>query len=172
MTTVSQMIRRLWQQRRQIFTFLCVGGASSLIDFGVFYLLSTFLHVIPWVASAISFLCAFAVNYRGNRDLVFKAGKVSGALPRYIVLVGFNWVVSTGVVAGLTAAKLPDWGAKIISMALVVVINFFALKFIVFRSSSRSKNQEPEPGKDLEIVGQDADADSGEPDSETQEQTS
>ena len=152
---MRSLFARAWRQRRQIVTFLIVGGASSVVDFGIFFILSTFAHFPPWLASAISFLCAFVVNYRGNRDLVFKAGRVPGALPRYVLLVAANWVISTGLVAGFVAAGLPGWGAKIISMVVVATINYLVLRAFVFKG--------PVPNKE------DLEADGGEEPSSTKE---
>ncbi|MDR1798620.1 MAG: GtrA family protein, partial [Bifidobacteriaceae bacterium] len=117
---------------RKLIVFGAVGAASAVVDLGVFLLLCR-AGLVPWAASALSFLAAFVVNYRGNRDLVFRAGKVPGALRRYVVLVGFNWVMSTALVAALTWARLPGWGAKLISMVLVAAINFVALRAWVFQ---------------------------------------
>jgi putative flippase GtrA len=118
---------------RRVVLFILVGGASAAVDFGVFLALTT-LGLIAWAASAISFLVAFVVNYRGNRDLVFRAGSVPGALRRYVVLVAFNWVSSTGLVALGGWLGWPGWAAKLTSMVLIAVFNFAALRLWVFRA--------------------------------------
>jgi putative flippase GtrA len=48
-------------------------------------------------------------------------------------LVGFNWVMSTSLVALLTWLNAPGWVAKLISMALVAALNFVALRAWVFQ---------------------------------------
>ncbi|MDR0626016.1 MAG: GtrA family protein [Bifidobacteriaceae bacterium] len=117
---------------RRIGLFVLVGGASAAVDFVVFLGL-THIGLVAWAGSAVSFLVAFAVNYRGNRDLVFRAGAVPGALRRYVVLVAFNWVASTGLVALGTAVGLPGWAAKLVSMVLIAAFNFAALRAWVFK---------------------------------------
>jgi putative flippase GtrA len=111
--------------------FVLVGGASAAVDLVVFLGL-TYAGMIAWAASAVSFLAAFAVNYRGNRDLVFRAGAVPGAVRRYVLLVAFNWLASTGLVALATGLGLEGWLAKLISMALVAIFNYAALRLWVF----------------------------------------
>jgi putative flippase GtrA len=116
---------------RSVALFLVVGAASAGVDFGIFWVLNR-IGWLPWVASAISFSCAFAVNYLGNRDLVFRAGRVPGALIRYCILVAFNLATSTATVASLTCLGMnPAW-AKLTSMVLVAGINFVALRLWVF----------------------------------------
>ncbi|MDR2373889.1 MAG: GtrA family protein [Bifidobacteriaceae bacterium] len=121
---------------RRLAAFALVGAASAVVDMGLFLLLER-AGLVPWAASATSFLAAFAVNYRGNRDLVFKAGAVPGALRRYVALVAFNWVASTGLVAALAALGAPGWAAKATAMLAVAAFNYAALRAWVFRPSGR-----------------------------------
>lgn len=117
---------------RQVFFFGLVGGASALIDLGLFWLLTT-LGVIPGLASAISFLSAFAVNYQGNKSIVFKASHSPGALWRYVLLVVVNLGLSTGgVTLGVAIGLLPIV-AKLITMAIVATVNFIMMRLWVFR---------------------------------------
>jgi putative flippase GtrA len=122
---------------RRLGLFVLVGGASAAVDFGVFLVL-VHLGLVEWVATALSFLTAFVVNYRGNRDLVFRAGSVPGALRRYVLLVAFNWVASTGLVALAVWLGLPGWAAKLISLVLVAALNFVVLRAWVFRPPAPS----------------------------------
>ncbi|MDR0990429.1 MAG: GtrA family protein [Propionibacteriaceae bacterium] len=137
-------------RRSQIITlvkFGAVGVASAAIDFGVFYLLAEVIGWVPWLATTISFLCAFGVNYRGNRDIVFKAGKVPGAIFRYIILVIVNWILSALTVTAGVALGLPAVAAKIISMILVAVINFVVQRLWVFRVKQPSVDVESDPDR-------------------------
>ena len=115
----------------QPLAFLAIGLISAAIDGGVFLALHG-LGVPPPAASAVSFLSAFAVNYRGNRDLVFNAGKVPGALPRYVILVVLNLGLSSGGVWLLVGGGLAPWGAKLTTMVTVAAINFVAMRGWVF----------------------------------------
>ncbi len=118
---------------RQGIVFVAVGGASALIDAGVFWFLVT-VGMWPVLASVISFLSAFVVNYRGNRDLVFRARASRGALIRYSILVGVNLGMSAGGVAlGTEVLGLAPIVAKLATMVLVALINFFVMRFWVFR---------------------------------------
>ncbi|WP_348788901.1 GtrA family protein [Leifsonia sp. NPDC080035] len=131
---------------RQGLVFLAVGGASALIDAGVFWLLVT-LGVWPTLASVISFLTAFVVNYRGNRDLVFRARASKGALVRYSILVVVNLGLSAGGVAlGTEVIGLAPIVAKVATMVLVAVINFFVMRLWVFRHGGAAAESAPSTG--------------------------
>lgn len=125
------MIEDRGRTARQAALFLVVGGASAATDAGGFLLL-THLGVAPWLASALSFCTAFAVNYGGNRDVVFRGRSTPGALRRYTVLVGINLAVSTGLVAGLVAVGTAPFLAKVTSMVVIAAGNFVALRRWVF----------------------------------------
>jgi putative flippase GtrA len=115
----------------QPLAFLAIGLTSAAIDGGVFLVLHH-LGVPPAAASAVSFLSAFLVNYRGNRDFVFKAGQASGALPRYVVLVAVNLGLSSAGVWLLVGGGLQPWAAKLTTMVMIAVMNFVAMRLWVF----------------------------------------
>jgi putative flippase GtrA len=133
---------------REVAAFLVVGGLSALVDGGVFLILSA-LGVPPVLASAIGFMSAFAVNYGGNRRVVFRATG-SGHLWRYIVLVLVNLGLSAAVVAAGIAIGLEPAVAKGVSIVLIAAINYVAMRQWVFRGATRSQlgSAKPEPGVD------------------------
>lgn len=116
---------------RRWVTFLGVGAASAAVDAGVFSVLFALGLVAP-LASALSFLSAFAVNYSGNRALVFRVVHNRRMLVRYVVLVAMNFVLSTSIVAGLVAVRVEGHIAKLISMAVIALINYWLMSRWVF----------------------------------------
>ncbi|GAA1803841.1 GtrA family protein [Agromyces neolithicus] len=124
----------------QALGFAAVGGLSALVDFGAFWLLDL-AGVFAPLASAMSFMAAFGVNYRGNRDLVFRARSARGMLMRYVVLVLVNLALSTGLVAAATALGVPGVPAKIASMIVIAIVNFVVMRMWVFRTPAAA----PEP---------------------------
>lgn len=128
---------------REGLSFLAVGGASALVDAGVFWVLVT-LGMWPVLASALSFCSAFVINYRGNRDLVFRAKASHGALIRYTILVIVNLGLSAGGVALGTAVL--GWDplvAKIVTMVIIALVNFVVMRLWVFRRTTRPVGAEP-----------------------------
>ena len=131
---------------REVAAFLVIGGLSAAIDAGVFLLLNT-LGVYPVLASVISFISAFAINYNGNRRLVFRARSRPGQLWRYAALVFFNLGLSAGIVALGIAVGLSPVVAKIVSLVIIAIFNFVAMRQWVFRVRSGSPDRdEPTPG--------------------------
>ncbi|MHB1010229.1 MAG: GtrA family protein [Propionibacteriaceae bacterium] len=125
-------------------TFLGVGVASASVDAGMFSLLYA-LGVAAPAASAIGFLSAFAVNYSGNRALVFRVVHSRKMLIRYVLLVALNFVLSTSIVAGLVAVSLQAHVAKLISMAVIALINYWLMSRWVFGMSESSSPGNADP---------------------------
>lgn len=119
---------------REIMTFLVVGGLSAAVDGGLFLVLS-WLGVFPVLASAISFMSAFAVNYGGNRRLVFRAAG-GGSLWRYITLVVVNLGLSAGLVALGILVGLSPVAAKVVSIVVIAAVNYVVMRAWVFRDRS------------------------------------
>lgn len=113
--------------------FLAVGVASAVVDAGVFWVLIS-VGMWPVLASALSFSSAFVINYRGNRDLVFRAKASPGALWRYTALVVVNLGLSAGGVAiGTEVLRWDPLWAKIGSMVLIALVNFVVMRTWVFK---------------------------------------
>ena len=120
----------------QPLAFLAVGLVSAAIDGGVFLVLHR-AGLPPAIASAVGFVSAFVVNYRGNRDLVFNAGRAPGAIPRYGVLVTVNLGLSSGGVWLLVGGGLAPWAAKLSTMVIIAAINFVSMRLWVFPARAK-----------------------------------
>lgn len=120
---------------RAIFAFLVVGGLSAGVDVGVFLVL-TWFGVQPVLASAIGFMSAFVINFKGNQQLVFRVRGNRGQLVRYIVLVVVNLGLSAGIVALGVALGVNPVAAKAISMVLIAAFNFIAMRLWVFPAAA------------------------------------
>jgi putative flippase GtrA len=73
------MLKNTNEQKR-ILKFAVVGGIGTMIDFGIFNLLSQLTLISAIVASVISFSCAVINNFFLNRAWTFK-GSVARTLP-------------------------------------------------------------------------------------------
>lgn len=133
---------------REILTFLAVGGLSAAVDGGMFLLLSWF-GVPPVLASALGFLSAFAVNYGGNRRLVFHT-KSLGSLWRYVALVILNLGLSAGLVALGIAVGLHPIAAKAGSIVIIAVFNYLAMRAWVFRDRSPNPDDSGPPSAEFD----------------------
>jgi putative flippase GtrA len=120
----------------QPLAFVAIGLTSAAIDGGVFLLLHR-MGLQPAAASAAGFLSAFLVNYRGNRDFVFRSGHAPGALSRYVILVAVNLGLSSGGVWLLVGGGLQAWAAKLTTMVMIAAMNYVAMRLWVFPARAK-----------------------------------
>lgn len=62
-------------EQRRILKFAVVGGTGTVIDFGIFNLLTQLTPISSIAASVISFSCAVVNNFLLNRAWTFKGSK-------------------------------------------------------------------------------------------------
>ncbi len=121
----------------QIFRFGVAGGASFLIDYGLFILLLRAFGIHYIIAAGISFTISVIFNWIINSSWVFTEGaKVSHKGIEVLVFVGIA-VVGLGVNeavlwAGVTGLGVRAEVAKLAATAVVAVWNFLLRKIVLY----------------------------------------
>jgi putative flippase GtrA len=111
-----------------------VGLLSLIVDAGTLWLLYDVVHLHLWLATSAGFWLSFLVNFVANKYVTFSA-TTSGAtqLRRYCVVVAVSYLLNLAIVTSLVAAGLPAVVSKVIAVSLLVVVNFGAYRYWVFR---------------------------------------
>ncbi len=130
------MIKKLLENKliRQILRFGVVGGLAFLIDYGIFTILSQFLHVHYLVASIISFSISVIFNYILSIKWVFDVTKKQDAkdFALFIILsvigLGINSLI---MYISVDLMHIHELIAKIIATAIVMVYNFISRKIFI-----------------------------------------
>lgn len=137
MTAESTPVRRVGQGLRLPDTFVRYAGVgllSLVVDAGTLWLLYDVAHEELWLATSAGFWLSFAVNFVANKYLTFSA--TTGGrrqLMRYVVVVAVSYVSNLAIVMGLVALGMPAVLAKLIAVTLLVIVNFGAYRYWVFR---------------------------------------
>lgn len=128
---MKRRIAELYQAGR----FAIVGVANTLVDFGVFTLLTHLLGVGVYLSQVAGY-CAGVVNsYLLNRSWTFRSKErfFGPALAKFLLLSGGMILFSTGIMyLCYDLAGLPRLVSKVIVTAAVMVVNFLANRFWVF----------------------------------------
>lgn len=118
--------------------FALVGVANTLVDFGVFTLLTHLLGINVYLAQVAGYCAGVANSYTLNRSWTFRSkGRFFGpALVRFLVLSGGMILFSTGVLyLCYDLARLPQLGAKAVTTVVVMAVNFLVSRFWVFATN-------------------------------------
>ncbi|MEU8421935.1 GtrA family protein [Micromonospora sp. NPDC048835] len=113
--------------------FLVVGGLSIAVDTGSLFVYHGVLGIVLPLATAMSFLTSFWVNFVLNR--VWSFGSSAQMMPqvgRYFALVIANLIANVVLVSALTWAGTPYLLAKLLVTASLSVVNYVVSKRWIF----------------------------------------
>ncbi|MBP3347833.1 MAG: GtrA family protein [Clostridia bacterium] len=119
----------------KLIKFALVGGMNTLIDWLVYFILTKFVAITPWIASTIAYCCGIASSYFGNKHFTFKAKNKTSVLEvvKFLVVNALSLGASTGVVALCTEVFLWNpYVAKVLSTGISMLINYLGSRFFVF----------------------------------------
>lgn len=122
---------RLWAS--SAVRYLVVGVFAYAFDISLLALLHDVLGVVLAVATPAAFLTSFAVTYLLQRRFTFRSQSHMGAsAAKYTLLVAFNTIATTGIVAAAPALGLPWIVGKTAAVASTTVWNFFLYRYWIF----------------------------------------
>lgn len=126
----------------QFLRYFVTGGLAFIVDFGVFSLALYYFDIHYLIANLIGLMAGNVVNYLLSLGWVFSAEKRKMEKHRmleitvFIVIsligVGLNEVLMLFMVGKLS---LNEMFSKVVAAGVVLVYNFLARKFILFRGN-------------------------------------
>lgn len=132
---IKTLICKYWD----ILTYLVFGVLTTVVNYLVYIPLYNFLGLSAALSNAIAWVFAVAFAYLTNKPFVFKSYDWS----LQTVIPELTKFVSCRIASGaaetiilLVTVDLLHWNGniwKLITSVLVVVLNYFASKFLVFR---------------------------------------
>lgn len=155
---------------REVLSYLLFGALTTLVSLVTFWLpdklfsLIGYQGIVHYVtgsaknfayieANVISWICAVLFAFVTNKRFVFesRATDKKTVLREFATFVGgrlATLLVDTGLmVLFVTALSFPEMLAKIVVQVVVVVLNYFISKWIVFRKPAKKA----EPSEETEI---------------------
>jgi putative flippase GtrA len=128
--------------------FLVVAVTGLIVDLAVAWSVAHFLGLPLWLAAAVGFFVAAAMNYVLHELWTFRAGmqRISaGRATRYGIALAATLGVRVATVAGLSGT----FGSNYVLPVLVAgagvsfCVNYLLSKHFVFRPSAKSKESVP-----------------------------
>jgi len=120
----------------QIFKFITVGFWSTMINYGIFYILLEFFSIHYLMASAIGFVSGVFAGYGFNRKWTFKVQKEK----KYTEIIKYYTVYIVSLILGLffltilvDVLGVDPRIANILAVGFTTCTNFIAIKIIVFK---------------------------------------
>ena len=136
------MFQKLWslvKRHYDILAYLFFGGLTTVVNYLVYLPCYNLLHLSAAVSNGIAWVFAVAFAYLTNKPFVFKSHDWSAktVLPELAKFVGCR--IGSGLAETAILFVFVDllqfngniW--KLITSVLVVVLNYFASKLLVFK---------------------------------------
>lgn len=133
----------------QFFRYCFVGGAATIVDWGISSLLFYFLFHQEYavLANGLSFVAGLAANYCMSTFWIFRNSKIQS---RWMEFLAFAAIGVVGLLLTLGITKLFEIGmadttsiyqilSKIVSTGTAFLWNFFARKYWLYRDSDQKK---------------------------------
>lgn len=127
---------------REFSKFIVVGGISTVLNYGAFWMLYTWLGMNHAIASALGYIVGVLIGYQLNRHWTFSKKKTQQPRREFIL---YCVVYGVSLVLGLlTLSLLVDWLhlspliANVLVIGQTTMTNFIGLRMVVFKHTSQS----------------------------------
>ncbi|MBE5816567.1 MAG: GtrA family protein [Clostridiales bacterium] len=128
----------------RLIRFTLIGGVNTAVDYGVFFLLHTLLHVGSLISQVISFSSGVVCSYFLNRRFTFKAkNKMSTAEVIKFIILNLIAMGSSVLVVWVfeTYFHISPYIAKLASMLVSFTINYVGNRFFIFKAEVDNQTQ-------------------------------
>ena len=133
----------LYRRHREQIDYLFWGVMTTIVNYGSYFTFTRAMHIHHLASNALAWVISVIFAYIVNKIFVFRAkgwagrtvlremaqftsGRVlSGAVEMLLLLVFIDWI------------GFPDAPIKILSNVIVVVMNYFVSKLLVFRRKEK-----------------------------------
>lgn len=144
-----EKIKELFQKYRELIIYVIVGGLTTIVNWGCFYLLSLVLESeVPWKLAAnntVSWIAAVVFAYPLNRRWVFRSsnpeigkeflGFTASRVSTWIIELIVMWLFVNVIGCNQFISKY------IIATPVVVILNYVFSKLFVFRKGQNNDQQ-------------------------------
>jgi len=140
-------IIQIWKKHREVLSYLIFGGLTTVVNVGLFMILTGFTALSTGTANAIALAASILFAYVTNKIWVFESKLTgiaavreflmfiacrlaTGLLDQAIVVAGVDWL---GAAIGLAESTLWAGAVKVFANILVIIANYVFSKLLIFK---------------------------------------
>ena len=120
---------------KKFIKYVIVGGGTFLLDIGLLYLFVEFFNIYYLYSATLALIIATYANYHLNKVWSFDSQtKLITSFSKYLLLFIFNYFVT--IILMYTFVEYLNFNylvIKCLAMVLLVIWNFFAYRFYVYK---------------------------------------
>ncbi len=142
-----EKLKTLWTKYREVLSYLIFGGLTTLVNVGLFMILTACTTLSTGAANAIALAASILFAYVTNKLWVFESKKTglaaakefilfiacrlgTGLLDQVVVVLGID---KLGAAIGLNENQLYILAVKVFANILVIIANYIFSKLLIFR---------------------------------------
>ncbi len=132
--------KKLWNKYNHVLAYLFFGVLTTLINIAVFYIFGTLLGLNYQAANVIAWLLSVLFAFITNKVWVFgskytTAQAFFSEMALFFFYRGLSLVLDVLIMyLGVSVLKVDQNLTKLIDQVVVVVINYFFSKFLIFKN--------------------------------------
>lgn len=135
---MKELITNLW--KRSIVRYVFFGGLSYIIEIAIIQISLITLHD-NIVSVTIGFWSGLVIAFLLQKMFAFQDGqkkpkRLLSQMLAYGLLIVINYLFTLGVVWALGNTIMGVIGARTIALVITTVWNFFAYKYVIFKTAS------------------------------------
>lgn len=137
-----RLFNSFYKKHKDVLLYIFFGGLTTFVSVGVFAFANMWLQMNALIANIISWVCAVLFAYVTNRIWVFH----SEATGKAVIAEAFSFFAGRLATLGIeevllfvcvTVMHLNSLYVKIVAQFVVLVLNYFISKIIVFREQKK-----------------------------------
>jgi putative flippase GtrA len=118
----------------QFLRFAAVGAVATTAHYALLIALTEWGGIDPVIATICGFFVGALVSYSLNRRFTFQTRPAYGkGLVKFLLVVAIGAAINAAIVAAFVSAGVHYMIGQVIATGLVLIWNFAAARFFVFR---------------------------------------
>ena len=129
------------ENTRQFFRYVIAGVINTLAGFITYAFCIKLLSMPFWLANFFTTIAGIICGFILARNYVFPNSekKTTTTLPKYILTIGLQFVVSTSLIAYFRTLGLDDILSYIATLPIIIILSYGIQKIWVFQTPSDIK---------------------------------
>lgn len=140
MNKIFEKVKDLYLRYKEPINYLVFGGLAMLVNFVSYFVFARWIRLDEIISSSLSWFCSVLFAYTTNKLFVFES-KTDTVKAFFAEMISFflariisGALCDVGTFALMVKVfHINDIFSKVVTQAMVVVVNYFFSKLIVFR---------------------------------------
>lgn len=146
--TIQKTIDLVKSPRGETIRYIIIGGCTTFVDYAIYYLMDTILHLNVTVSNITSTALAILFAYVTNKLFVFvsRTATTQELIAEFVKFIGSRLATMLLEVGGVflfvnILGQDSNLG-KAETIVIVIIVNYFLSKFIVFRKNKQTQQEQ------------------------------